>query len=127
EVKVFGAEPKLAPKLSRALAQGQPVDIGVTATVADGLRTPVIGNLPFALARRYLDAVIQVSEEAIIEAMRLLLLRGKFLVEPAGAAPLGALLEGGVPIPAQALTVAILSGGNIDQSALFDLLGGKEA
>ncbi|MGZ6390643.1 MAG: threonine ammonia-lyase [Ktedonobacterales bacterium] len=127
EVKVFGIEPKLAPKLSRALAQGQPVDIGVTATVADGLRTPVIGNLPFALARRYLDAVIQVSEEAIIEAMRLLLLRGKFLVEPAGAAPLGALLEGGVPIPAQALTVAILSGGNIDQSALFDLLGGKEA
>ena len=123
EVKVFGVEPKLAPKLSRALAHGQPVDIGATTTVADGLRTPVIGSLPFALARQYLDAVIQVSEEAMIEAMRLLLLRGKYLVEPAGAAALGAMLEGSVPISAQALVVVVLSGGNIDQSTLFDLLG----
>lgn len=127
EVKVFGVEPKLAPKLSRALAQGQPVDIGVTATIADGLRTPVIGSLPFALARQYLDAVIQVSEEAMIEAMRLLLLRGKYLVEPAGAAAVGALLEGSAPLPEQALTVAVLSGGNVDQSTLFDLLGRQEA
>lgn len=127
QVKVIGVEPKLAPKLSRALAHGQPVDIGATTTVADGLRTPVIGNLPFALARQYLDGVVQVSETAMIEAMRLLLLRGKYLVEPAGAAALGALLEGSVPVPAQALTVAVLSGGNIDQSTLFDLLGRTEA
>jgi threonine dehydratase len=127
EVKVFGVEPKLAPKLSQALAHGQPVDIGATATVADGLRTPVIGSLPFALARQYLDAVIQVSEEAMIEAMRLLLMRGKYLVEPAGAAPLGALHEGSAPVSAQALVVAVLSGGNIDQSTLFDLLGRQEA
>jgi threonine dehydratase len=127
EVKVFGVEPKLAPKLSQALAHGQPVDIGATATVADGLRTPVIGSLPFALARQYLDAVIQVSEEAMIEAMGLLLMRGKYLVEPAGAVPLGALLEGSAPVSAQALVVAVLSGGNIDQSTLFDLLGRQEA
>lgn len=127
EVKVFGVEPKLTPKLSQALAHGRPVDVGATATVADGLRTSVIGSLPFALARQYLDAVIQVSEEAMIEAMRLLLLRGKYLVEPAGAAALGALLEGSAPVPEQALTVAILSGGNIDQSTLIGLLGSKEA
>jgi threonine dehydratase len=122
DVKVFGIEPELAPKMTRALAAGQPVDIGPSTTIADGLRAPKVGQINLDLTRQYVDQVIQVSDAAIARALELVLLRAKLLAEPSGVATVGALLEGRVPIPAGAVTVAILSGGNTDSAKLADIL-----
>jgi threonine dehydratase len=82
---------------------------------ADGPRTPVFGQAPFALARQRRAVVLPVSEAAAVEAMRVLHSRRTFLVEPSGAGPRGA------PI------VAVLVGGNMDQSTLCALLAASAA
>ncbi len=80
-------------------------------TIADGIAVSEPGALTFALATRLVDEVVTVDEAAFWEAM-VLLRRTGLAVEPAGAAPVAALLRhGGL---AQGPTVAILSGGNID-------------
>nr|WP_313954314.1 pyridoxal-phosphate dependent enzyme [Frankia sp. CpI1-P] len=80
-------------------------------TIADGMAVSEPGALTFALATRLVDEVVTVDEAAFWEAM-VLLRRAGLAVEPAGAAPIAALLRhGGL---AQGPTVAILSGGNID-------------
>jgi len=122
DVMVIGVEPELAPKMSRALAAGSPVDIGPSTTVADGLRAPYVGAINLQLAQQYLDAVIQVSDDAITCAVGLLLQRCKLLVEPSGAVTFAALLEGKAKIPAGAVTVGVLSGGNVDRSKLVSML-----
>src|SRR5207244_10950393 len=51
--RVWGVEPAGAPKLARSLAAGRPVRLERTASLADGLITLSVGDIPFApLARR---------------------------------------------------------------------------
>lgn len=121
DVAVYGVEPACAPRLTRALASGKPVDVDPSATIADGLRTPHIGEQPFPLLSRYLDGVMLVSEPAIQAAILCLLTRTKFVVEPAGAIAVAALMEGKVPLSGGERIVAILSGGNIDPTNLSAL------
>ncbi len=59
------------------------------------------------------DDIVTVSEEKIIEAMRLVWERMKIIIEPSSAVPLGAILEGKVEV-AGLKTGIILSGGNLD-------------
>jgi len=123
DVKIIGVEPALAPKMTRALAAGEPVDIGLSTTIADGLRAPKVGQVNLDMARLYLDEVIQVSDDAITCAVGLVLQRCKLLAEPSGVATVGALLEGKASILAGMKTVAVISGGNPDRSKIIELLG----
>jgi threonine dehydratase len=122
EVCVIGVEPALATKMSQALAAGHPVEIPPSMTIADGLRAPHVGEVNFALAQRWLDRVVQVSDDAIVCAVGLLAQRTKLMVEPSGAATIGALLEGISGVEANGLTVAVLSGGNSDRSKVAEIL-----
>ena len=62
------------------------------------------------------------TDDEIIEAMRLILARTKFLVEPAGAAATAALLTGKAGVPSGSRAIATLSGGNVDFEKLKSLL-----
>jgi threonine dehydratase len=64
-----------------------------------------------------------VSDEAIKNAVRVLLLRAKLLVEPTGAVAAAALLAGAVPLAKGARVGVVLSGGNVDPETLVDILG----
>jgi threonine dehydratase len=66
--------------------------------------------------------VVTITDDDIVQAMRLLLERCKLLTEPAGAAALAALLSGAVTVPTGARVGVILSGGNIDIERLKTLL-----
>jgi threonine dehydratase len=70
------------------------------------------------LGLELLDDVVTVDEDAIAEAMVLLVERSKLVVEGAGAAALAALLSGAVPAAPAGSTVAVLSGGNVDVGLL---------
>jgi len=76
-----------------------------------------LGALGFGIILETVSDIVTVSEESIIAAMHLLWERCKLIVEPSGAVPLAALLEGkGAP---KGSTVAIiLSGGNVDLEKL---------
>ena len=118
--RVIGVEPANAPKLSKARAAGQPVRIAPVAGLADGLLAVEIGALTFSHHSAYVDEVVQVEDETLHRAMRLLVDRMKLVAEPSGAITLAALMEG-IVTPA-GKTVAVLSGGNIEWDGLVPLL-----
>jgi threonine dehydratase len=68
-----------------------------------------------------LDECVEVSQDAIADAIMLLLERTKLVVEGAGAVGVAALRQGLIEPAASGTTVAILSGGNIDTGVLADL------
>jgi threonine dehydratase len=82
------------------------------ATIADGLRGS-IGVLNFALLRRYVDDVVTVTEQEIVNAMRIVLQDLKLLIEPSSAVAVAALLAGKLGNSGQRVGI-ILSGGNVD-------------
>ena len=88
-------------------------------TIADGLRTPILGELTFPIMQRNVERVVLVSEDEIRAAMKFLLGRMKILVEPSGAVCAAAVLFGKLPAGLGRVGI-VLSGGNVD----FDLLAG---
>jgi threonine dehydratase len=110
---VLGVEPEGADDARRSLLAGRILRLPqAPRTRADGVRTLAVGELPFRVMREKVDGVLTVSEEAILEAERLLFTRTKQVVEPTGALPLAAVLEHGENLPK---TLALLlSGGNRD-------------
>lgn len=117
-VRVVGVEPTGAPGMTRALAEGKPVSLASSQTIADGLAAPFVGALNLALVRDYVDEVILLDDEAILVGARFLLERAKLLAEPAGGAATGALLTGAVKVAPGATVVSIVSGGNVDPEKL---------
>jgi len=112
---VYGVEPEGADDAKRSLLAGRIVRLPeAPRTRADGVRTLAVGELPFQVMREKVDGILTVSEEAILEAERLLFTRTKQVVEPTGALPLAAVLEHGKELP-QTLAL-LLSGGNRDFS-----------
>jgi threonine dehydratase len=122
EIRVVGVEPEGAAAVSRSLAAGSPVTLDRIETVADGLAAPFAEQLTQDLIRAHVDDVVIVSDDEIVNALRLILERTKLLVEPAGAAAVAALLSGKAGVEHGAKTVAILSGGNVDREKLKAIL-----
>lgn len=119
-VRVVGVEPKGADDAARGFCAGRRVTGAVPVTVADGLRGE-LSDRTFALIRTHVDAIETVSEESIIEAMRLVWHYLKIVIEPSAAVPVAALLE--APGGSLGRKVAvILSGGNADFGALAPYL-----
>jgi threonine dehydratase len=71
-------------------------------------------------ARATIDEVVLVSEEKIKEAIRLLAIENKLIVEGAGAISLAAALE--TPKEKRGKTACVLSGGSIDADKLVEIL-----
>lgn len=116
DTRIIGAEPAKADDTFRSFRAGHIIPVGTADTIADGLRTTV-GELTFPIIRRHVADVVRVSEEAIVEAMRLSWQRTKHIIEASAAVPLAALLEGAVDVR-DARVGIILSGGNVDLDAL---------
>ena len=122
DVRVIGVEPEGAPSLRHALDAGQVERLTSVRTIADGLAAPFAGENTLAIAQRYVDDVVLVSDQEIGQALLLVLERTKLQVEPAGAAGVAALLAHRCGLRQGARTVVIFSGGNIDRARLKELL-----
>lgn len=88
-------------------------------TIADGIAVKHPGELTSAILRDLLDEIVVVDDDAISQAIVLLLERSKLVVEGAGAAPVAALLEG--LVPGTGAVCAVLAGGNIDATTLISV------
>lgn len=91
----------------------------VGPTIADGIAVKHPGELTASILRDLLDTVVVVDDDAISQAIVLLLERSKLVVEGAGAAPVAALLEG--LVPGEDAVCAVLAGGNIDATTLISV------
>ncbi|WP_243031296.1 threonine/serine dehydratase [Thermus altitudinis] len=108
---VLGVEPEGADDARRSLETGGIVRLPqAPQTRADGVRTLALGQHTFPILQKRVDAILTVSEEAILEAEGLLFTRTKQVVEPTGALPLAAVLEHGERLPK--VLALLLSGGN---------------
>ena len=116
DVKVIGVEPAGAAAMKASIEAGRLVTLDRTDSVADGLLPVRPGDLTFALVRRYVDLVVTVEDEQIIDAVLWLKATAGIVVEPSGAASVAAALAGAAPVKGP--TVAIISGGNMDMEKL---------
>jgi threonine dehydratase len=126
--RVIGVEPELAADAKASLERGEMVTWTAEETgrtMADGLRTNSLGPLPFEHLRRFMDEIVTVSEDGMADAMRQLASRARLVVEPSGAAAMGAHLAGSVPrADGDDARVIVVSGGNVDPELYLRILGG---
>jgi threonine dehydratase len=123
---IVGVEPELAADARESLRRGERVAwpaADVQRTAADALRVEQVGALPFAHIRELVSAIITVTEEELLEAVRRLATEARLIAEPGGAAAVAACLFRAGELPAGRTRVAVLSGGNIDPTLLATVLG----
>ena len=128
KVRVIGVEPELAADAKASLESGKLVEFPadqVSRTVADGLRVQSLGEAPFEHIRAFVDDIVAVTEEEILEAMRRLALRVRLVAEPSGAVTFAAHLFHKEELPTSRLTVAVISGGNVEPGLLARVLDGS--
>ena len=120
EMTIVGVVARGAPVMRRAFLSGDPSPADAApATMADGIavRVPVPEAVP--IMRRVVDEVVEVGEEALRDAVRLLHRTLGLVVEPAGAAGIAALLEHPERFRSREILTP-LCGGNADPSLFAD-------
>ncbi len=110
--KVIGGEPMEADDAYRSLISGKIETNDSFHTVADGLRTH-LGDRNFPIIQKYIEKIIRVEEEEIVNAMRLIWERLKIIIEPSSAVPFAALLKEKNEFKNKNVGI-IISGGNVD-------------
>jgi threonine dehydratase len=116
--RVIGVEPRLAPTLHDALAAGRPVPVEVSGIAADSLGAREAGGLALEIARRRVERVVLVEDEAIRAAQRALWRELRIAVEPGGAAAMAALISGACRAAAGERVGIVLCGGNTDPASV---------
>lgn len=91
--KVYGVEPQGADTMHRSFAAGSPQTIAKVETIADSLGPPMALERGYTLCRRYVDELVMVDDDQIIDAMRLLFDEMKLAVEPAAAVATAAMIH----------------------------------
>jgi threonine dehydratase len=124
-IRCFPVEPDTADDTRQSFRKGERVTIPPPSTIADGLRVQSPGLLTFPITQKNAEDVLTVSDEEIIETLRFILFRLKLLVEPSGVAAAAAVMFRKLPRDVEKVGV-ILSGGNIDQDLLRNLLADRK-
>jgi threonine dehydratase len=110
-VRVVGVEPEGAPKMSTSLDAGHPVTLSRSESIADGLLPVRPGDVTFAHVQAFVDDVVTVADDVIVDAMRWLFSEARVVAEPSGAVTVAAALREG--FAGSERPAAVISGGNI--------------
>lgn len=114
--KVVGGEPFEADDAYRSLQSGVIESNLSTNTIADGLKTQ-LGDQNFPIIQQYVEKIIRVTEQEIVDAMRLIWERLKIVAEPSSAVAFAALLKEKSAYQNKKVGI-IISGGNVDLGKL---------
>ena len=113
-IRILGVETERTQTMHAAFAVGRPVDVEVGGIAASALGARRVGDLPWKVARRWVDAVHLVTDDDLLRAQRWLWETARLLAEPAAAAPLAALMTGAYrPEPGERVGL-IVCGANVD-------------
>lgn len=114
--KVYGAEPTGADDAQKSFRKGRIFPSENPNTIADGLLTS-LGNETFPVIQKHVSDIFTVTDDEIVEAMRLIWTRMKIVVEPSSATTLAVVLRNNTYFAGKKVTL-ILSGGNVDLNNL---------
>lgn len=121
---VIGVEPLIANDAARSLRAGKVIaNESEPQTMADGVRTLSLGLHNWTILQNGLKEIVEVSEEHIAEAVRLLFRSANLKVEPTGALPVAALLTRPEMFKGRSIC-CVASGGNVDDAVYQRILAG---
>ncbi len=126
--EVIGVVSELAPATALSFAAGRAVSTETSATFIDGVATRVPDPKAIEIILGGAARIVQITEDACADAVRLVMRCTHHLVEPAGAAALAGLLADRAAEPARVdgrRIGVIVSGGNIDAPMLAEILAGR--
>ncbi|CAD2074089.1 threonine/serine dehydratase [Phocicoccus pinnipedialis] len=118
EIKIYGAEPSNLPRQSKSLKEGKRIKVESKPTIADALVVNQPGEITFPYIQKYVEDVLTVSDEKMIEAQKLLLEKGKILAEVSSCIGIGAILEGKFKPNKDEAVCFLISGGNLSLDQL---------
>ena len=121
EAKIFGVEPKGAPKLSASLNAKRSLAVPSPNSMADGLLPSALGDLTWQACSRNVDGAFTASEDEIHRATKLMIRTARIIAEPSGATAFAPLLSPSSPSLGKRVVV-VVSGGNISQDLLKAIL-----
>ena len=111
--RVIGVEPAAGDDATRSFHTGTLHTVHNPDTIADGARTPSLGQYTYPLVREYVSDMLAVSDEDLVRTMQFVWTRLKLIVEPTGVLGLAAIFNRRYPVENKRVGV-ILSGGNVD-------------
>jgi threonine dehydratase len=120
-LRVFACEVEGAAPLTASLAAGKPVSIDNARSFVDGIGGRSVFPAMWELARDHIAGSFTVTVEEVARAVALLAKRAHVVAEGAGATPVAVALASKIH-PAPKHLVCVVSGGNIDSSALTTIL-----
>lgn len=121
KTKIIGVETEGANDCYQSFREKRLVKLNSTNTIADGMRTLSVGKRNFEIIMKYVDDVITVSDEDVVEMMRFFFERMKIVVEPTGAVAPAAIMKNKLGIKGKKVC-AVISGGNIDTDLIHMIL-----
>jgi threonine dehydratase len=130
EILIVGVQAAGAASMVESVRAGQLVTLPSISTLADGIAVRQPGRWTYEVVASHVDDYLTVTDDEILQALRLLLLKEKLLVEPAGAASVAAALAGRAGDRVDLLRVlagggkmvCVLSGGNVDPGLVSQAL-----
>ena len=118
EAKLFGAEPAGADDAYHSLKQGKIIPQTNPDTICDGLLTS-LGEYTWNILKDHLEAIYTVTDDEVINAMRLVWERMKIIIEPSSATAVAVALKSEFKALTGLEKVGIiLTGGNVELSKL---------
>jgi threonine dehydratase len=121
-VRVVGVEPTGATAMKDSVAAGRLVALPRVETIAGTLAPRAVGPRTLALASRYVDEIVLVTDAELKGAMKMLWSELRVLVEPAGAAAVAAVAGGHVDVRGKRAAV-LVCGANLDTALASEALG----
>ncbi len=118
-IKVIGVEPKGALTMKTSINNGRITELSCCKTSAEGVAVKKPGNLTYNIVNKYVDDLIEVSEEEMIESLLLLVEKHKLISETSGILPIAALNK----LNSKNKNICcIVSGGNIGFTTISSLI-----
>ena len=126
EVEIIGVVSEHAPAMALSLEAGEVVETDSALTFADGIATRVPHPHALTVMQRGLARIVQVSDQEIADALRLLFRTTHNVAEGAGAAATAALCQDVAQgrISDTSASAVVMTGGNIDQAWFAQILSG---
>ncbi len=122
KVQVVAVQAAVCAPFLASHALAGPTAVTGGSTLADGIAVKRPSGITLDLIERHVDEIVAVGENEIADAIVMLLMRSKLVVEGAGAVGAAALMGGQITPPASGTTVVVLSGGNIDTGLLSPVI-----
>ena len=123
KIKIIGVEPINSNVMTNSIKSGKPeiFDTINNKTIADTLAAPFAGKITFEYVKEYVDDIINVSEDEMIESLRMMIERLKIVPEPSASACFVPIVFNKLNVPYKSKCLVVVCGGNIDLKRIKSL------